>query len=158
MDGSADPGLSEMQTLVNPLLSASCERQCCHATTLLQITQVAPLRMLLITIIIIGVEPLRGFPVGRRGIGCRVPILGGRRLAGLVRLVGRARPSRGCQVGMAVQLVGPVPIQHGALGGRQAFTGCGPATDMVHPRPHSRHKVVRRHGGLLSIRPPGDAM
>ena len=79
-------------------------------------------------IIINGVVPLRGFPVGRRGIGCRVPILGGRRLAGLVRLVGRARPSRCCQAGMAVQLVGPAPTPHGALGGWQAFAGCGPAT------------------------------
>ena len=85
-------------------------------------------------IIINGVVPLRGFPVGRRGIGCRVPILGSRRLAGLVRLVGRARPSRCCQAGMAVQLVGPAPT------------------------PHGRQKVVRRCGGLLSIRPPGDAM
>ena len=34
-----------------------------------------------------------------------MPILGGRRLAGLVRLVGRARPSTCCQAGMAVQLV-----------------------------------------------------
>ena len=81
-----------------------------------------------IIIIINGVVPLRGFPVGRRGIGCRVPILGGRRLAGLVRLVGRARPSRCCQAGMAVQLVGPAPTPHGALGGWQAFAGCGPAT------------------------------
>ena len=47
---------------------------------------------------------LRGVHVGRRVIGCRVPILGGRRLAGLVRLVGRSRPSRGCQAGMAVHL------------------------------------------------------
>ena len=29
----------------------------------------------------LGVSSLRGFPVGRRGIGCLVPILGGRRLA-----------------------------------------------------------------------------
>ena len=76
-----------------------------------------------VIIIINGVVPLRGFPVGRRGIGCRVPILGGRRLAGLVRLVGRARPSRCCQAGMAVQLVGPAPTPHGALGGWQAFAG-----------------------------------
>ena len=80
-------------------------------------------------IIIFGVVPLRGFPLGRRGIGCRVPILGGRRITGPVRLVGRACPSRGCQTGMAVQLVGPAPSPHGALGGRQAFAGCGPATD-----------------------------
>ena len=78
--------------------------------------------------IIFGVVPLRRFPVGRRGIGCRVPILGGRRLAGLVSIVERACPSRGCQAGMAVQLVGPAPTSHGALGGRQAFAGCGPAT------------------------------
>ena len=35
---------------------------------------------------ILGVSPLRGFPVERRGIDHLVPILGGRRLAGLVRL------------------------------------------------------------------------
>ena len=29
---------------------------------------------------------------------------------------------------MAAQLVGPAPTQQGALGGRQASTGCGPAT------------------------------
>ena len=40
--------------------------------------------MLMMTIL--GVSPLRGFPVERRGIGHLVPILGGRRLAGLVRL------------------------------------------------------------------------
>ena len=40
------------------------------------------------TMMILGVLPLsiRGFPVERRGIGHLVPILGGRRLAGLVRL------------------------------------------------------------------------
>ena len=37
---------------------------------------------------ILGVSPLRGFPVERRGIGHLVPILCGRRLAGLVRLGG----------------------------------------------------------------------
>ena len=104
-------------------------------------------------IIIFGVVPLRVFPVGRRGIGCRVRILGGRRLAGLVRLVGRACPSRGCRACMAFQLVGQAPTPHGALGGRQAFAGC-----VVPPRPHSRQNVVRRRGGLLSTRPPGDAM
>ena len=66
----------------------------------------------------LGVSPLRGFPVGRRGIGCLVPILGGRRLACLVRLGGGACPSRGCQVDRAVQLVDPAPTPQGALGGR----------------------------------------
>ena len=42
---------------------------------------------------------------------------------------GGAYPSRGCQVGRAVQLVGPAPAPHGALGGRQASGGYGPATD-----------------------------
>ena len=56
---------------------------------------------------ICGVSPLRGFPAVRRGIGHRVPILGGRRIAGLVRVGGGACLSGGCQVGMAVQLVGP---------------------------------------------------
>ena len=113
------------------------------------------LMMFIIIIIIIGVVPLRGFPVGRRGIGCRVPILGGRRLAGLVRLVGRARPSRCCQAGMAVQLVGPAPTPHGAQAvGRHSQQDV--AQPLVPPRPHSRQKVVRMCGGLLSIRPPGD--
>ena len=71
--------------------------------------------------------PLASFPVGR--IGHLVPILGGRRLAGLVRVGGRACPSRGCQVGMAGHLVGPAPTPHGALGGRKASTGYDPATD-----------------------------
>ena len=64
----------------------------------------------------------------RRGIGHRVPILGGRRLAEVVPLVGGACPSGYCQVDMAVHLVGPVPTPHGALGGRQASEGCGPAS------------------------------
>ena len=53
-----------------------------------------------------------------------------RRFSGLVSvcLVGRACPSRDCQAGMAVQLVGPAPTPHGALGGRQEFAGCGSAT------------------------------
>ena len=74
--------------------------------------------------------PLRGFPVGMRGIGCLVPILGGRRIATLVRLGGGACPSGGCHVGTAVQLVGPAPTPHGALGGRQASVGhrCQPRT------------------------------
>ena len=40
-------------------------------------------------------------------------------------------PSGGCQVGTAltVQIVGPAPTPHGALGGRQASAGYGPATD-----------------------------
>ena len=41
----------------------------------------------------LGVSPLRGFPVERRGIGHLVPILCGRRLAGLVRLGGGVCPS-----------------------------------------------------------------
>ena len=67
--------------------------------------------------------------IGRRGIGCLLPILGGRRLAWLVRLGEGACPSRGCRVDRAVQFVGPAPTPHGALGGRQASTGYGPATD-----------------------------
>ena len=42
---------------------------------------------------ILGVSPLGGFPVERRVIGHLVPILGGRRLAGLVRLGGGVCPS-----------------------------------------------------------------
>ena len=61
----------------------------------------------------------------RRGIGHIVPILGGRRLAEVVPL---ASPSGYCQVDMAVHLVGPVPTPHGALCGRQASEGCGPAS------------------------------
>ena len=76
-----------------------------------------------------GVSPLRGFPVERRGIGHLVPIIGGQRLAGLVRLRGGVCPSAGCQVGTVVQLVGPAPTLHGALGGRRAFAGNGPASD-----------------------------
>ena len=79
---------------------------------------------------ICGVSPLRGFPVGRRGIGYLVPILGGRRLAELVRVWGGACRSGGCQVDMAGQLVGPLPTPHGALGGRQASEGYGPASDV----------------------------
>ena len=75
---------------------------------------------------ILGVSPLRGFPVERGGIGHLVPILGGRRLAGLVRLGGGVCPSAGCPVGMVVQLVGPAPTLHGALGGRRAYAGYGP--------------------------------
>ena len=48
---------------------------------------------------ILGVSPLRGFPVERRGIGHIVPILCGRRLAGLVRLGGGVCPSASCPVG-----------------------------------------------------------
>ena len=51
---------------------------------------------------ILGVSPLRGFPVERRGIGHLVPILGGRRLAGLVRLGGGVCPSAGCPVGIGI--------------------------------------------------------
>ena len=42
---------------------------------------------------------------------------------------GEACPSRGCHVGRAVQFVGPAPTPKGALGGRQAPAGYGPATD-----------------------------
>ena len=76
-----------------------------------------------------GVSPLRGFPVERRGVGHLVPILGGQRLAGLVRLGGGVGPSAGCQVGTVVQLVGPAPTLHGALGGRRESAGYGPTSD-----------------------------
>ena len=52
---------------------------------------------------------------------------------------------------MAGQLVGPPSTPHGALGGRQAQL-------VMPPRPHRRQKVARRLGGLLAIRPPGDAV
>ena len=42
---------------------------------------------------------------------------------------GGACPSRGCQVDRAVQFVDPAPTPHGAIGGRWAFAGYGPATD-----------------------------
>ena len=80
--------------------------------------------------IICGVSPLRGFPVGRRDIGHLVPILGGRRLAWLVRVWGGAYPSGGYQVDMAGQLVCPLPTPHGTLGGRRASEGYGPASDV----------------------------
>ena len=67
---------------------------------------------------ICGVSPLRGFPATRRGIGHRVPIVGGRWLAGQVRVGGGACPLRGCQIFLAGQLVGPAPTPHAALGGR----------------------------------------
>ena len=73
--------------------------------------------------------PLRGFPVGRRGIGHLVPILSDRWLAGPVGVRGGACPSGGCQDGRAVQLVGPAPTHHGALGSQQAYAGYGPASD-----------------------------
>ena len=57
------------------------------------ITNSTTIPQLRLVIIIFGVVPLRGFPVGRRGIGCRVPILSGRWLAGLVRLVQTCAPS-----------------------------------------------------------------
>ena len=79
-------------------------------------------------VLILGVSPLRGFPVERRGIGHLVPILCGRRLAELVRLGGGVCPSAGCPVGTVVQLVGPAPTLHGALGGRRASAGYGPAS------------------------------
>ena len=79
-------------------------------------------------IMIRGVSPLRGFPVETRGISHLVHILGGQRLAGLVRLGGGVCPSAGSQVGTVVQLVGPAPTLHGALGGRRGFAGCGSAT------------------------------
>ena len=68
----------------------------------------------LVMMMILGVSPLRGFPVERRGIGHLVPILCGRRLAGLVRLGGGVCPSAGCPVGTVVQLVGPAPTLHGS--------------------------------------------
>ena len=77
---------------------------------------------------ILGVSPLRGFPVEGRGIGHLVPILCGRRLAGLVRLGGGVCPSAGCPVGTVVQLVGSAPTLHGALGGRRASAGYGPVS------------------------------
>ena len=77
---------------------------------------------------ILGVSPLRGFPVERRGICHLVPILGGRRLAGLVRLGGGVCPSAGCPVGTVLSLVGPAPTLHGALGGRRAYAGYGRAS------------------------------
>ena len=85
-----------------------------------------------------------------------MPILDGRRLAGLVRLGGKARPSVCCHVGTVVQLVGAAPTPHGALGGQRACAGYG--QPVMSPRPHSRQKVVRRLGDLLAIRPPGDAV
>ena len=51
----------------------------------------------------------------RRGIGHRVPILGGRRLAEVVPLVGGACPSGYCQVDMAVHLVGPSDVWIAAI-------------------------------------------
>ena len=59
---------------------------------------------------------------------------------------------------MAGQLVGPAPTPHGALGGRQASAGLCPSQPVMPPRWHSRQKVVRRLGGLLAIRRPGDAV
>ena len=88
----------------------------------------------------------------RRGIGHLVPILGGRRLAEVVPLVGGACPSGYCQVDMAVHLVGPVPTPHGAQAvGRHPKDVAQP---VVPPRPHSRQQVVRRRGGFLLIQPP----
>ena len=58
-----------------------------------------------------------------------MPILSDPRLAGLVRGGGGACQLGGCQVGMASQLVGPVPTPHGAIGGRQSSAGYGPASD-----------------------------
>ena len=97
---------------------------------------------------------LGGFPVERRGIGHLVPILGGRRLAGLVRLGEGVCPSAGCPVGMVVQLVGPAPTLHGALGGHTQDM----AQPVVPPCPHSRQQVVRGLCGLIVIRPTGDAV
>ena len=58
-----------------------------------------------------------------------MPILGGPWLAGLVRGGGVACQLGGCQVGMAGQLVGPVPTPHGAIGGQLSSAGYGPASD-----------------------------
>ena len=82
----------------------------------------------IVLMMIIGVSPHRGFPVERRGIGHLVPIIGGRLLAGLVRVGGGVCPSAGFPVGTVVQLVGPAPSLHGALGGRRASAGYGPAS------------------------------
>ena len=87
------------------------------------------LKISVMMMMIHGVSPLRGFPVEMRGIGHLVPILGGQRLAGLVRLRGGVCPSAGCQVGTVVQLVGPAPTLHGVLGGLWAFAGYGAASD-----------------------------
>ena len=64
-------------------------------------------------------------------------------------------PSAGCQVGTAVQLVDPT--LHGTLGGWRASAENGPASQMP-PRPHNSQNVIRRLGGLLAIRPPGDVV
>ena len=96
---------------------------------------------------ICGFSPLfRGFPAVRRGIGHLVPILGGRQLAVLVRGGEGACPSGGCQVGMAGQLVGPAPAPHGALSGRQASAGYGPASDVS----ASAQPVRRSYEGLVA--------
>ena len=87
----------------------------------------------------------------KRGTGCLVHILSGRRHAGLVRLGGRACPSRCCHAGMVTQLVGPTPTQHGTLGGRQASAGYGPATGASASAQTSQGRT--RVGGLLAIRP-----
>ena len=42
---------------------------------------------------------------------------------------GGACPSRSCQVGRAVQCVGPAPTSPGALSGRYASAGYGPVID-----------------------------
>ena len=73
----------------------------------------------------------------------------------IVRVWGGSCPSGCCQVGMAVQLVGPAPAPHGAVGGRQVSAGYGPATVAS---AGSRQKVLRGLGGLLAILPPGDAV
>ena len=64
--------------------------------------------------------------------------------------------SVGCQVGKAAQLVGPAPTPHGALGGRQASAGCGPATVAFTQPAEGRMKAWPPHD-MTSRRAPGDA-
>ena len=86
--------------------------------------------MMMMMMMMRGATPLR--PLGAflwRGegsaIACPSSAVGGSRR---LPLVGGACPSGYCQVDMAVHLVGPVPTPHGALGGRQATEGSGPAS------------------------------
>ena len=58
----------------------------------------------------LGVSPLRGFPVERRGIGHLVPILGGQRLAGLVRLGGGVCPSAELYIYTAIAALSPKSV------------------------------------------------
>ena len=118
------------------------------------------LTLIMALMMICGVSPLRGFPVGSRVIGHLVPILGGRRLAGLVRVWGGACPSGGCPVDMAGQLVVPLTTPHGALGGRQASAGIGygPASDVSASVQPSAGRTRGGVGGLIAIRHSSDAV